>query len=258
MHDGYAALAPVYDRLNRDVDYTAWADFVKENFRRFSALPGEASLLLDLGCGTGSMTLALAEAGFDMTGLDISDEMLSVADTRAREEGKNILFLQGDMTDFELYGTVDGVVCCLDGINHLTAREALRDCFFMVERYLNPGGLFLFDVNTPYKFRTQYADNDYLLEEDGAVCCWSNRLNKKGDICDFILTVFEEQENGLYKRTDGVTRERCWGKKTLQNAAQEAGLEVVTITDSFDFAPPAEEALRWYITCRKPVKEIRD
>ena len=251
MHDGYAALAPVYDRLNRDVDYTAWAAFVTENFRRFSALPQEPSLLLDLGCGTGSMTLALAEAGYDMTGLDLSEEMLSEADSRAREVGKNILFLQGDMTDFELYGTVDGIVCCLDGINHLTDRDALRACFLMAARYLNPGGLFLFDVNTPFKFRTQYADNDYLLEEDGAVCCWSNRLNKKGDICDFILTVFEEQPNGLYKRTDGITRERCWGRKALQNAAGEAGLEVLAVTDSFAFTEPADDALRWYFTCRK-------
>ncbi|MBR5444782.1 MAG: class I SAM-dependent methyltransferase [Clostridia bacterium] len=253
MLDGYSALAPVYDRLNRDVDYTAWAAFCKENFHRFGQLPEEPSLLLDLGCGTGSMTIALAEAGFDMTALDISEDMLSEAETRAREAGRNILFLQGDMTDFELYGTVDGITCCLDGINHLTHREDLRACFFMAERYLNPGGLFLFDVNTPYKVRTQYADNDYLLEEDGAVCCWSNRLNKKGDICDFILTVFEEQENGLYKRTDGVTRERCWSLRTLQNAVKEAGLECVCVTDSFDFTEPAEDALRWYITCRKPL-----
>lgn len=253
MIDGYSALAPVYDRLNKDVDYSAWAEFCYENFRRFSHLPHEPSLMLDLGCGTGSMTLALADAGFDMTALDLSDEMLSVAETRARDAGHTILFLQGDMTDFELYGTVDGITCCLDGINHLTAREDLRSCFYMAARYLNPGGLFLFDVNTPFKFRTQYADNDYLLEEDGAVCCWSNRLNKKGDICDFILTVFEEQENGLYKRTDGLTRERCWGMKTLHNAAKEAGLEVVAVTDSFAFTEPAEEALRWYFTCRKPV-----
>lgn len=251
MLDGYAALAPVYDRLNGDVDYKAWADFVTENLRRYAKLPHEPSLVLDLGCGTGSMTLALAEAGYDMTGLDISAEMLSEAEQNARDQGKNILFLQGDMTNFELYGTVDAVVCCLDGINHLPNREALRDCFTMVSRYLNPGGLFLFDVNTPYKFRTQYADNDYLLEEDGAVCCWSNRLNKKGDVCDFILTVFEEQPNGLYKRTDGVTRERCFGQRTLMNVAGEVGLTVEAFTDSFQFTEPAEDALRWYFTCRK-------
>ncbi len=248
MNTGYSALAPVYDRLNKDVDYAAWARFCTESFRRYGKLP---KLLLDMGCGTGSMTLALAAEGYDMIGLDLSEEMLAMAETSAREAGYDILFLQGDMTDFELYGTVDGIVCSLDGINHLTSREALRDCFACVARYLNPGGLFLFDVNTPCKFRTQYADNDYLLEEDGAVCCWSNRLNARGDICDFILTVFEEQPNGLYKRTDGVQRERCWGLRTLQNAAKEAGLEWVYVTDSFAFEKPGVEALRWYIGCRK-------
>jgi len=255
MNSGYAALAPVYDRLNRDVDYTAWAGFCRANFEKYSRLPHEPSLLLDLGCGTGSMTLALAAEGYDMTALDLSEEMLSVADTRAREAGHSILFLQGDMTDFELYGTVDGVTCCLDGINHLTDRDSLVSCFAAVARYLYPGGLFLFDVNTPHKFKTQYADNDYLLEEDGAVCCWSNRLNKKGDICDFILTVFEKQENGLYKRTDGIQRERCWGMRTLYNALKEAGLEVVAVNDSFAFTEPAPDALRWYFTCRKPAAD---
>ncbi len=251
ISDGYSALAPVYDRLNKDVDYAAWAKFCTESFRRFGRLPAEPKLVLDLGCGTGSMTIALANEGYDMTGLDLSEEMLSQAETNAREAGKNILFLHGDMTDFELYGTVDGVVCALDGLNHLTSREALGDCFACVARFLNPGGLFLFDVNTPYKFKTQYADNDYLLEEDGAVCCWSNRLNAKGDICDFILTVFEEQPNGLYRRTDGVQRERAWGIRTLKNAAAEAGLELVYVTDSFDFTDPAPDALRWYLACRR-------
>ena len=253
MNGGYEALAPVYDRLNRDVDYTAWAEFIKENFRRFSALPHEPSLLLDIGCGTGSMTLALADAGYDMTALDLSEDMLSVAAERARKENKSILFLQEDMTDFELYGTVDGVVCALDGINHLTDTGLLIDCFTTVARYLNPGGLFCFDVNTPHKFKTQYADNDYLLEQDGAVCCWSNRLSAKGNICDFYLTVFEEQENGLYKRTDGVQRERCYSKRTLEKCIREAGLEVVSFTDSFNFTEPVKDALRWYFTCRKPI-----
>jgi len=250
---GYTALAPVYDRLNRDVDYDSWAAFCRENFCRYSKLPTPPALLLDMGCGTGSMTMALAKAGYDMTGIDISAEMLSIADARARETGLSILYLQGDMTDFELYGTVDGIICTLDGINHLHGRDALRNCFYMVHRYLNPGGLFLFDVNTPYKFKTQYADNDYLLEQDGAVCCWSNRLSKRGDFCDFILTVFEELPNGLYKRTDGVQREYCWGMQTLKNAIQQAGLEWITAVDSFAFTAPSQEAERWYITCRKPL-----
>lgn len=249
MADGYHALAAVYDRLNRDVDYSEWADFVEKCFSKYGKKPES---VLELGCGTGSMTLELAKRGYDLTALDISEDMLSVANMRAMEAGfKNILFLRGDMTDFELYGTVDAVLCCLDGINHLTVRDDVAACFALVANYLNPGGIFLFDLNTPYKFRHMYADNDYILEEDGAVCCWQNRTNKKGDICDFYLTVFEKQSNGLYKRTDGVQRERCYGMKTVKNLLAEAGLEFVSAVDSYEFDEPGAESERWYIAARK-------
>ena len=252
MNDGYRALASVYDRLNGDVDYGAWADFVEQCFQKYcTAAP---SSVLELGCGTGSMTLELARRGYDMTALDLSEDMLSVAHMRAGEAGfHNILFLQGDMTDFELYGTVDAVVCCLDGINHLTHREDAAACFSLVANYLNPGGLFLFDLNTPYKFKNLYADNDYILEEKGAVCCWQNRLNKKGDVCDFYLTVFEKQPNGLYKRTDGVQRERCYGMKAIQNLLREAGLEFVSAVSSYEFDEVTDTTERWYFAARKPV-----
>jgi len=251
MNDGYRALASVYDRLNGDVDYAAWADFTERCFEKFSSR--KPTSLLELGCGTGSMTLELAKRGYDMTALDISEDMLAVAHQRAEEEGlKNILFLRGDMTDFELYGTVESVICCLDGINHLTCREDAAACFSLVSNYLEPGGVFLFDLNTPYKFKTLYADNDYILEDDGAVCCWQNRLNKKGDVCDFYLTVFEEQPNGLYKRTDGVQRERCYGMKAIRNLLGAAGLEFISAVSSYNFDEITEGTERWYITARKP------
>ncbi len=250
--DGYTALAPVYNRLNEDVDYEKWADSITAQIEREFRGEGKPSLLLELGCGTGSMTRELCRRGFDMTALDISEEMLSVAEVRLREEGiENVLWLHESMTDFELYGTVDCVVCCLDGINHLTGRDELADCFHLVAQYLNPGGLFLFDVNTPAKFRTKYADNDYLLEQDGAVLCWSNRLSKKGDVCDFYLTVFEKQKSGLYKRSDGVTRERCYGMRALQNHAKAAGLTWVACHGTIDGGKPDEKCDRWYITLRK-------
>lgn len=250
--DGYAALAPVYDKLNADVDYDTWADYIVRRFETEFRGADKPSLLLELGCGTGSMTRALCKRGFDMIALDISEEMLSVAEARLRADGfANVLLLHESMTDFELYGTVDGVICCLDGINHLTERDALADCFCNVARYLNPGGLFLFDVNTPAKFRSLYADNDYILENDGCMLCWSNRLSKKGDVCDFHLTVFEELESGLYKRTDGVTRERCYGIRALRNHAKAAGLTWVACHGALDGSQPTDDCERWYVTLRK-------
>lgn len=250
--DGYTTLAPVYDKLNNDIDYNRWADYIVHQFETEFRGKGKPSLLLELGCGTGSMTGTLSKRGFDMIALDISEEMLSVAEEKLREEGiDSVLWLHESMSQFELYGTVDGVISCLDGLNHLTGRNELADCFSHVAQYLNPGGLFLFDVNTPAKFRTKYAENDYILEHEDAVLCWSNRLSKKGDTCDFYLTVFEKLPSGLYKRTDGVTRERCYGLRALQNHAKAAGLTWVSCHGAWDGSEPTDTCERWYITLRK-------
>ena len=251
MADGYSALAPVYDRLNDTVDYAAWADFLEACIERFGTKTPGASVL-DLGCGTGTMTIELAKRGYDMTALDLSEDMLAEADARARDEGLDrILFLCGDMCSFELYGTVDHIVCCLDGINHLTDREDLLACFSLVSNYLNPGGLFMFDLNTPYKFRTTYADRDYILEDDGVMCCWRNRLNKKGDLVTFYLTVYEENEDGTWERTDGEERERAYGLRSIRNALESCGLEFVNVSAGYDFEVPDDTCGRWYITARK-------
>ena len=222
---GYSILAPVYDKLNDTVDYSLWADYIEECFKKFSP-EKEIKSVLELGCGTGSMTLELARRGYDMTALDISEEMLSVAENRVREAGlKDVLFVESDMCGFELYGTVDAVICCLDGINHLLSREELLECFALVNNYLEDGGVFVFDVNTPHKFKTDYADRDYVLEDDGVMCCWRNRLNKKQDKVDFCLTVFREK-NGVWHREDGIESERSYGEKALKNALGECGIEI--------------------------------
>ena len=246
----YDILAPVYDRLNRDVDYGAWADYMERCFDLY--MEKRPELVLDLACGTGAMTFELARRGYDMTAIDISEDMLAEAESKARDLGmRDILFLQGDMTDFELYGTVQAVVCTLDGLNHLAGRGELDACLSLVSNYLEPGGVFLFDLNTPYKFRTVYADRDYVLEDDGAVCCWRNRLNRKGDTVDFCLTVFEEGKNGLWTRQDDVTRERTWGLRAVKNALERAGLTLLSVSADFGFTPPDDTTERWYIAAGK-------
>ena len=249
--DGYAVLAPVYDKLNDTVSYPKWADFIEECFGRYSPNKKIKSVL-DLGCGTGSMTIELGKRGYDMTALDCSEDMLSVAEKRARDNKLDILFIESNMCAFELYGTVDAVVCCLDGINHLTSRDELLACFSLVGNYLEDNGLFIFDLNTPHKFKTTYADRDYILEDEGIMCCWRNRLNKKGNIVDFYLTVFRESD-GKWERHDGVEREAAYGLRAIKNALAECGLEIVNISSDYNFNEISDETERWYITAKKTV-----
>ena len=160
----YGAIARVYDKFNREeINYSAWADFIEKIFDRFS--PHKPELVLDLACGTGTMTRELARRGYDMIGVDASADMLSEA--YCNGDGERILYLNQDMRSFELYGTVGAVVCCLDSLNYLVNDGDLGTTFATVHNYLDPDGLFIFDMNTPYKFENIYSDNAYVLEDDG-------------------------------------------------------------------------------------------
>ncbi len=246
----YDAIAHVYDRLNAELDYGAWADFVEANFaRHLSARP---SLVLDLACGTGSMTHALAARGYDMIGVDLSPEMLSTAYSRAGEVMP--LFLCQDMRAFELYGTVGATVCCLDSINYLTGDGDLARCFATVHNYLDPGGLFLFDVNTPYKFAHTYGDQAYILEDEiggrAVYCGWQNSFDAETSLCQFYLTLFEEQPGGSYRRAEETQTERCYAHDAILAALRDAGFAHLGTYADFAFSAPTETTERWYIAAR--------
>ena len=151
----YDLIAPIYDEINKEIDYSAWADFIESAVKANSDTRPE--LVLDLGCGTGSMTLELAKRGYDMTGVDLSVEMLDIARERAYDSdlADKMLWLCQDMTGFELYGTVDLAVSCLDCLNHLTKPGELDKCLSLVHNYLIPDGLFIFDVNGKAKFESE-------------------------------------------------------------------------------------------------------
>lgn len=250
MEDIYSALAPFYDIFNGDIDYAAWADFVEENFRRYAARP--VSSVLDLGCGTGSMLLELARRGYDMTGVDGSAEMLDVARERAEREGldKGLLLLCQDLSEFELYGTVDAIVCCLDTVNHITEKADLDRCFHWVHNYLEPNGIFLFDVNSPRKFRRTYGDRDYILEDSGVVCTWQNDFDPASGLCDFYISLFEEEKDGKYTRTDLFRQERMYTLATLRHLLKKNGLALLSVSSDYNFESPARDAERFYIAAR--------
>lgn len=259
MTEGYEVIAAVYDKLNADIDYGAWADFVEQAFDRF--LPKRPLLVLDLACGTGSMTTELAKRGYDMIGVDGSEQMLSVATDRAYvnfgEEDEYrlpVLYLLQDMRSFELYGTVGAAVCCLDSINYLLSEDDLDKCLACVHNYLDPGGLFLFDVNTPHKFMNIYGDNAYILEEeiDGSsvYCGWQNFFDAESGICDFYLTLFSEGDDGKYIREEEHQREKMYSMAALKERLGANGFEFLGAFSDYSFGEAGEKNERWYIAAK--------
>lgn len=253
----FTALSRVYDALN-GADYKAYADYIQKVFSVYGrggiVSEGGERLLLDLACGTGRLTGELARRGYDMIGADISPDMLSEALSSASEEGLDILYLCQDMRSFELYGTVDAVVCALDGVNYLTEREDVLKCFRLVRNYLNPGALFLFDVNSEYRFREVLSKRDYFLEGDGMYLGWRSSFHPRSGLCDFYLTIFSEDEDGSgrYYKTEEIQTEKLWRDDELAHIIKEAGLETVKIFSGFDMKLPDEHSEKRYYVCRCP------
>ncbi len=246
----YSALAPYYDIWQSDVDYNAWADFFLSVFKKY--YNGKVQDILDLGCGTGSMTLALAKRGFGMIGVDNSTEMLSYASKRAREEKAHgdILFLCQDIREFELYGTVEAVVSCLDCVNHLESTKDLKKCFSLVHNYLMPDGIFAFDINSKYKFEKIYAQNCFVFEDERAMCVWQNNYNEKTHFCDFDISLFVEADDGSYSRTDEYQRERMFPLSTVKKLLSETGFELLGVFGDFNFREAEDNDERIYIVAR--------
>lgn len=248
--EGYNAIADAYDRLNGDIDYAEWAELLERCFERY--LGKKPEIVLDLACGTGKMTRELAARGYDMIGVDGSVDMLSRAMT---EKADGILYLLQDMRELELYGTVGAAVCCLDSLNYVLEESELVKIFSLVHNYLDPDGLFIFDVNTPYKFEHIYSDNAYVLEneyEDGAAiyCGWQNEYDRRSGICDFYLTLFEERQDGSYTRSDEHQRERCYTLEQLRSALEKSNMEFIGAFDDLRLSAATEGSERWYIIAR--------
>ncbi len=244
----YDILAPFYNEINGDIDYKEWADFIEEIIKR--EYFGSPELVLDLGCGTGKMTLELARRGYDMTGVDYSPEMLGVARTDAERQGLDVLWLCQNMCELDLYGTVDIAVSCLDCINHLTRKRDLDKCFALVHNFLSPDGLFIFDINGKGKFETVYADKTYVMEEQGVCCVWQNFYDKKSKLCDFYITLFSECDDGRYERFDEEQSERMYTVKEISSALAKAGFELVGAYSDFDFKDGLDRSERIYFVAR--------
>lgn len=251
--DGYSSIARVYDKLNKEINYAEWADFIEKCFERY--LDKKPEIVLDLACGTGSMTYELAGRGYDMIGIDGSAEMLSEAYSRGTAVcDKSILYLHQDMRGFELYGTVGAVTCCLDSLNYLTGDGDLAKCFNTVHNYLEPNGIFVFDMNTPYKFENVYGDNSYILEDNengrNIFCGWQNYYDRQSKICNFYLSLFEECDTA-YIRSDEEQQERCYDFEEIKSTLLKCGFELLCVCSDYKFSEVNENTERWYFVVKR-------
>ena len=192
----YSNFAAFYDKLQSDVDYAARANVLLNLFEKYDRLP---TLLLDMACGTGGFSEQFLKFGIDVIGVDPSPEMLSVAREKLYNNGNSPLLLCQSAAELDLYGTVDGAICCLDSLNHITSIKNLKKAISKVSLFLEKDGLFIFDMNTVYKHEKILADNVFVKENDDVFCVWQNRYDKRKRSTEIMLDFFVTRENG-YER----------------------------------------------------------
>ena len=250
IFDQYAAFAGVYDLFMDNIDYEQWCARLRELLKKQGISDG---IVCELGCGTGSMTELLAEAGYDMIGIDASPEMLEIATEKKLDSGFDILYLLQDARNFELYGTVRAVISVCDSLNYVTEPEELLQVFRLVNNYLDPGGIFLFDMNTPIRYAS-IGDDTIAENRDEGSFIWENQYDPESQINEYLLTLFlpvipadadRESENftdpgsgdALYRKTEEYHCQRAYSTEEVKNLLQASGMKFLGAWDGYTRDP---------------------
>ena len=241
----YDALAASYDALMADVAYVKRADYLDKCLRK-----SKAETVLDLGCGTGTISCLLAEKGYRVLGCDASVEMLTEAMMKAAQMEQPPMFLHQAMEKLKLAEPVDAVVSTVDAVNYLTRESAVRETFKRVYKWLRPGGQFIFDVNTPAKFRRMDAQL-YTDETEDSYCVWRTFFSEKTKCCTYQVDLFRARRDGAWERDYEEHRERAWSEEELRTFLEEAGFAKVKLTADLKTCAPKEDADRWIFHCTK-------
>lgn len=247
--EAYTSFAAVYDMFMDNIPYEEWGTYLKELLKEYEI---EDGLVLDLGCGTGTMTEILAEAGYDMIGVDNAEDMLEIAMEKKVKSGHDILYLLQDMREFELYGTVKAVVSICDSVNYITEEEELVEVFRLVNNYLDPKGMFIFDFNTEYKYREILGDCTIAENRDACSFIWDNYYYEEEQINEYALSLFiQEEDSDLYRKYEETHFQKAYTYETMRRLIEESGLEFVTAYDAFTHDAPTEKSERIYMIARE-------
>ena len=249
--EAYTSFAKVYDTFMDNIPYEEWGKYLTGLLEEYGVKEG---LVLELGCGTGSMTEILAGKGYGMIGADNSEEMLEIAIEKRERSGHDILYLLQDMREFELYGTVRAVVSVCDSVNYVTEEEELIEVFRLVNNYLDPKGVFIFDFNTKYKYQNVLGDRTIAENRDECSFIWDNYYYEEEEINEYELTLFIQEKENLYRKFEEVHYQRAYTLEQMLRLVKESGLEFVTAYDAFTRKQPTDTSERIYMIAREQGK----
>lgn len=250
----YTGFAAVYDLFMDNVPYDDWADYVQKLLKKQGI---EDGLIAELGCGTGSMTRRLFAKGYDMIGIDNSQEMLAIAREKNTQAEDGILYLCQDMREFELYGTVKAVISVCDSMNYILSEEDMKKVFTLVNNYLDPKGVFIFDLDTEYAYREILGDQTIAENRDEGSFIWENTYHEEEGLNEINLTLFvsHQQDNDdsslVYHKYEETHYRKAYCIERIKELIEEAGLEWVAVYDALTLKPPKKKSERVYIIARE-------
>lgn len=252
-YESYVNFARVYDELMDNVPYDEWARFYISQLKKNGV---DSGLVCELGCGTGNMTMRLSGAGYDMIGIDNSEEMLLIAREKLPESGdvqgaSNILYLLQDMQEFELYGTVRACVSVCDSVNYILTGEELVEVFRLVNNYLDPKGVFIFDFNTVYKYEQVIGDTVIAENREDCSFIWENFYDEEEQINEYDLTIFVRQQDDSYQKYTETHFQRGYTIAGMKEMLEKAGLEFVSAIDMDTLEQPGDTAQRICVVARE-------
>ncbi len=244
-YDSYSAFAEVYDLFMENVPYEKWRDGILDILHSYEINDG---IVADLGCGTGVMTRMLSEAGYDMIGVDYSYDMLSVA---MAEPSEGILYLQQDLTEMEFYGTVAAMVSCCDCLNYIDSAKSLAKIFKLVQNYLDPGGIFIFDMNTIHKYKDILGDNTFAENRNEGSFIWENEYDEATKCNRYDLTLYIANNDGSFDRCEETHLQYGYEAGEIEQLAGKAGLLVERIFDADTGGELSSQTERMVFVVRK-------
>lgn len=233
---GYGNFAHYYDILTGNISYKDRAAYFDMLIKKHG---GKKNLLLDLACGTGSLSEEMCRLGYDVIAVDGSEEMLNEALDKKFDSGLNIQYLCQDMTKLDMFGTIDVTICALDSLNHLPDLDAIKQTINRVSLFCEPGGLFIFDVNTPYKHKNVLGNNTFIYDMEDVYCVWQNTYTEEDNRVEMWLDFFEKQKNGSYERYDESFSEIAFDDAVIEKIVADSGMEIVGKYD-YDTTEPTK------------------